>query len=156
MAIKNARVPKQVDFPAKDMAQIGSYVIFADPIDSTNSTGEIELFNLPAGTLVESIGWECISQWSDTTAPNGFPSNPPVILIGSTADKYLYGMLGSGQLVSSDKSGYWPIHELSTGQTKIAAYIVTQGTNPTPDTGQVTLWLTYRPNAEAQVAIADS
>lgn len=152
MAIKNARVPKQVDFPAKDMAQLGSYVIFADPIYSTQSTGEAELFNLPAGTLVESISWECIDAWSDSQ----LPANQPVILIGSTADKYLYGQFGQAQLGSSDKSGSFNIHELSTGQSKIAAYIVTQGTNPAPLQGQLNVWLTYRPNAEAQVAIADS
>lgn len=144
MATKALRHPKGLDFPAQYIADLGLYLIRSDPFNSTDSTGETIMFDVPAGTYIHSIGWDCSAAWADSQIAQ------PVILVGDTATRDLYGMLGQAQL-GSTQGGSWPLYFESTADSKIALYVVSQGGKvvATPTAGAAELWVMFRPVSES-------
>jgi len=144
MAIKNARRPGYPGWPEKPISELQTYKIRADRINYDTSTGELELFSLPAGTLVVSLEWQTVAAWADSEMSN------PMILLGDTSNYRKYGVLGQAQLGSTG-NGKIDVNFDSTGESKIVAYIVTQGAKPVaPAAGNLDIWLTYRPFSESQ------
>src|SRR3989304_7199727 len=94
MAIINAKPPGRLDYPAQEIANLGLYFVRSDPFDSTGATGEVEMFNIPAGTLIHSIGWNTLVAWNDSQI------SQPVILVGGTATYDVYRGLGRRRLGS--------------------------------------------------------
>jgi len=146
MAIKNARRPGNPDFPAANIDTLALYHIKSDAINFDTTTGEVELFSLPAGTLVHQIGYNVISAWASSEATNA------LIWLGSTADYRLYGELGMAQLASTSPGvGSWLVEYESTGESKVVAYVASLGAIPVAAlAGSVEIWMTYRANSEQQ------
>ena len=145
MAIKNAKRPDVREFPDDLIRELQPFWIKSDAINSTDSTGELELFSLPAGTMILDLGYNLLTAWGDSE-----PTNVQIWL-GSTADYRLYGELGMAQLSSTSPGvGQWAVNYESTGESKVVAYIASQGVIPVaPTAGSVEIWLSYRANSEA-------
>lgn len=152
MAIKNARRPGNPDFPNAPINELGLYFIKSDAINYDTTTGEVELFSLPAGTLIHQLGYNVLTAWASSEPTNA------LIFLGSTADYRLYGELGMAQLASTSPGvGSWLVNYESTGESKIVAYVAGLGAIPVAAAaGAVEVWLTYRANSEAQRWIAST
>jgi len=151
MAIVNAKHPGRLDYPAQEIANLGLYFVRSDPFDSTGATGEVEMFNIPAGTLIHSIGWNTLVAWNDSQI------SQPVILVGDTATYDLYGMLGQAELGSTHSGVLAEIMWESTADSKVCIYVVSGGGKIiAPTTGQAELWLSFRPKSESQPWVIDT
>lgn len=146
MAIKNAKRPGNPDFPNAPINELGLYFIKSDAVNFDTTTGEVELFSLPSGTLIHEIGYTVLDAWVSSEASN------PLIFIGSTANYRLYGELGSAQLTSTSPGvGLWPVNYESTGESKVVAMVASLGAIPVvPLTGSFEIWMSYRANSESQ------
>ena len=144
MTIIGLRHPKGLDFPDQYIADLGLYLVRSDAFTSTESTGELEVFSLPAGTYIAQIGWDCSAAWADSQI------SQPVILVGDTSTRDLYGMLGQAEL-GSTHGGAWNLYFESTADSKVALYIVSQGGKViAPTAGSAELWVTFRPKSEGR------
>jgi len=154
MAIRNAKRPGQTDFPAKPLQDLNLYFIKADAVNYDTTTGEVELFSLPAGTLVHQLGYNVLTAYASSEPTN------VLYWLGSTSNYRLYGELGPAQLAStSPGAGSWLVNYESTAESKVVLYVANAGLLPSggaATAGIVEIWMSYRANSESQRWLLDT
>ncbi len=133
-----------VDFPQKQLHELQIYSVMATASDLTHAADSELLFELPSGCLIHSIGWEVLEAW-DT---------PGIVQLGSSTDPDSFCTLTNAELGLAGNSGAKMIGARvtstydSTGRNITATFSQNSAT-----TGELNIWLYYRPNLAQSAAL---
>lgn len=151
MSIPARDVSKALETPQKGLHETMIYSLKATASDITYAaaTTGILIFELPKASLIESIGYKCITAWDAD----------PIVQIGTSTDADRFCTLTIAELGSTEKSGLIAIGEEVLG-TEYGGYISSTGFNVivtfdqnSASAGAMDLWLYYRPTLKQSAAL---
>lgn len=132
-----------VDFPQKQLHEQQIYSVMATASDLTHAADSTLMFEMPENCMIHAIGWEVLEAWdTDPIVQFGTSTDADSLFTLTFAELGAVGTAGMKMLGTRITSTF-----TSTGRNIVATFDQNSAA-----TGEMNVWLYYRPNLAQSAA----